>query len=426
MLDRTLAPRAHGIQGMSLIVPEMVTFENGIDAWVFHAPEQDLVKAEFVFGNHYGKEENPLLNTMMSAMLKEGTSRMSSAEIADAIDYYGAYLMPEFSFDHSSLTLYTLNKYVTQVFPIVFDILTDATIPQDELDTAVRNNKQGLQISLEKNDFVAKRLFYQHLFGENRYGSAITVESLDALRREDLLQLYAQQMQPKNCTLFLSGNITKEVLEQAASLFGTKWQNNRALSPSNTPLIVAPTDTSLMYQEKASSLQSAIRLGKQSITRRDPDFPALQFVNTLFGGYFGSRLMQNIREDKGYTYGIGSSLVSLQHTGLFTIATQVGVEVTQATIDEIRIEIDRLHQEQVGEAEIELARNYLLGAMLGSLESVFSHVDKFKAVYFSGMDLSYYDYYTAKIHEMDATTVQQLAQKHLVYDELVTVVVGKM
>lgn len=426
MLDRTLAPQAHDIQGMSLISPEKVAFENGLNVWIFHAPDQNLIKAEFVFANHYSKEENPLLNTMMSAMLKEGTSRMNSAEIADAIDYYGAYLMPEFSFDHSSLTVYTLNKYVTQVFPIVFDVLTDSTIPQEELDTNVRNNKQGLQISMEKNDFVAKRLFYKTLFGDNRYGVSITEESLDALRRDDLLQLFAQQVQPGNCTLFLSGNITREVLDQIGSLFGTAWQNAQSLALSNIPLITPPTHTSLVFQEKASSLQSAIRLGKQTITRQDPDFPALQFVNTLFGGYFGSRLMQNIREDKGYTYGIGSSVVSMQHTGMMTIATQVGVEVTQATLDEVQREIDRLHQELVSEDEIALVRNYLLGAMLGSLESVFSHVDKFKAVYFSGMDLSYYDYYASVVHEMDAAAIQQLAQKHLVYDDLVKVVVGKI
>lgn len=427
MLDRRLAPQAHGIQGMSLISPQELTFENGLKAWVFHAPDQNLVKAEFVFRNSYGKEEDPLLNTTMNVMLKEGTSRMNSSEIADAIDYYGAYLMPEFSFDYSSLTLYTLNKYVHQVFPIVLDVLTDSVIPQEELDTYIRNNKQSLQISLEKNDFVAKRLFYETLFGNNRYGSVVTEESLNRLKRDELLALFAQQVQPGNCSLFLSGNITQEVLDQVAALYGTKWEATSSVFEESAPMITPPIDpTSLVYQKKEGALQSAVRLGKQTITRRDPEFPALQFVNTLFGGYFGSRLMQNIREEKGYTYGIGSSVVSLQHTGMLAIATEVGVEVTQATLDEIRKEIDKLHQVQVEQGEIELVRNYLLGAMLGSLESVFSHVDKFKAVYFSGMDISYYDYYTTRIHEINADDIQKLAQKYLTYDDMVKVVVGKM
>src|SRR5690606_33836890 len=138
------------------------------------------------------------------------------------------------------------------------------------------------------------------------------------------------------------------------------------------------------------ALQSALRLGKRTINRTHPDFPAVQFVNNLLGGFYGTRLMRNIRDEQGYTYGIGYSVSSLQHTGLFTLSSEVGVEVTQATLLEIEKEFDLLRQSPPEQAEVDLVRNYLQGVMLGSLENVFSHADKFKATYFSDMDLNYY------------------------------------
>src|SRR5690606_5823220 len=145
------------------------------------------------------------------------------------------------------------------------------------------------------------------------------------------------------------------------------------------------------------ALQSAIRLGSRTIGRSHADFPALQLVNILLGGYFGSRLMANIREDKGYTYGIGSGIVSLQHDAYLTIATEVGADATRATLVEIEKEIGRLRSEPVSDEELQVVKSYILGSMLGSLENIFAHGDKFRNVYFSGLDIDYYDYYVETI-----------------------------
>ncbi|MFD2598922.1 M16 family metallopeptidase [Sphingobacterium corticis] len=430
MLNRTVAPAAYEIQGMWLVEPQSYIWNNGLCVFTFHAPDQPLVKAEFVFKNVFdSQKEDPLQNMALSAMMREGTSKMSSAEIAEAVDYYGAYLVPEFSFDYTSFTLYTLSKYVDQVLPILHEIFIDAQLPESELLTYKRTNKHSLQISLEKNEFIAKRAFYQQLFGENRYGRVTIESSLDALNREELHRLMFSQMRPENCTLFLSGNVSEELLQQTNNYFGERWSSlkNIESKPSETsfrPMSAYSTD--LIYQERVHSLQSAIRLGSWGLQRTNPEFPALQFVNTLFGGYFGSRLMRNIREDKGYTYGISSSVVSFQHVGMIAIATQVGAEVTQSALDEIKKEMDVLQDKLADDGEVSLVKNYLLGAMLGSLESIFSHADKFKAVYYAGLDLDYYPYYAQVIHEMDAIKVRDIAGKYLQYDAMAKVIVGKM
>ncbi len=182
----------------------------------------------------------------------------------------------------------------------------------------------------------------------------------------------------------------------------------------------------LSYEEKDSALQSAIRLGCQTISRTHPDYPALQFVNTLLGGFFGSRLMRNIREEKGYTYSIGSAIATLKHTGFMTIVTEVGVDVTQATLAEIEKEINLLKAQVASKDEVNLVKTYMEGSMLGSLESIFSHADKFKSVLLNEMTLTYYSYYMDQIRNMSPEKVYDIANKYLDFNAMVKVVVGKI
>ncbi len=425
MLNRVIAPDFQPINSLNLIHPEKVEYDNGLHAFIFQDPNLQLIKLELVFNNLFNQDEFPLRNTVMATMLREGTASLTSAEIAEQIDFYGAYLMPEYSMDHTSLTIYTMQKYVDKVLPIVSDILNNSIFPQHELDTVVRNNKQSLQISLQKNDFVARRLFYQQVFGPNRYGTVPTVEAYDSIDRTSLLGLFQQQTQPANCTLFVAGNVDAQVLKSIRYHLGETWSG--AGQPSkNVKLDIKQVEGGILLEKREEALQSAIRMGNLTVNRTHPDFPAVQFVNTLLGGFFGSRLMRNIREDKGYTYSIGSNIVSLQHSGFFTLASEVGLDVTSATLVEIEKEFEILRQEKTTQDEIDLVRSYLQGVMLGSLESIYSHVDKFKAVYLSNMDLSYYNYYADVIANMTASQVQDIAIRYFDYDKLVRVVVGKM
>lgn len=425
MLNRTVAPLRHDIQDMSLIQPEKHVFDNGLKVFIFRTPKQELVKAEFIFRNIFDGSENSLIHTCLSHMLKEGTKTRTSKQIAEEIDFYGAYLMPEYSFDHTALTLYSLNKHLGAVLPVVHDILNHATFPASELKTYIRNNKQTLRISLQKNDYVARRLFFKNMFGETRYAVIPTEEAYDHLKREDLFDLYQKQIQPKNCTLLLSGNITDAVLQEIRTLFNGHAQHNSMENELSTPDFPAYVPTRVL-EERTEALQSAIRLGVPSVNRVHPDFPAVQFVNTLLGGYFGSRLMRNIREEKGFTYSIGSAFASLQHTGFFTIATEVGVDNTQATLTEIEKEFNILRETQPSAHEMALVKNYILGSILGSVESIFSHADKFKGVYFYGLDLSYYTRYSEVVRNMTAADVQSIANQYFNYDDLLKIVVGKM
>lgn len=425
MLNRTLPPSSQPIKNLSLIEPNSIAYSNGLKAFVFQAPALDLIKFEFIFENVYEGDRLPLHNSVLSAMLKEGTKTRTSVEIAAQIDFYGAFVMPEFSFDHTAISVYTMHKYVADVLPIVADILQHVTVPQQELDTHMRNNKQNLQISLQKNDVLARRLFYKEVFGSNRYGIVPSEEMYDLISREELLKLYDAQIQPSNCTLLIAGNVDAAVLSHVEHFFGENWTGSSQSIESQWSQI-SPTIGRQIIETKDEALQSALRMGHTTISRTHTDFPAIQFVNTLFGGFFGSRLMKNIREDKGYTYSIGSSISSLKHTGFFTLASEVGVNVTKEALQEIDKEFVALQQSKPSVEEVDLVRNYMQGMLLGSLESIFSHADKFKSVYFSGLNYNYYQHYNDVVNDMTADKVLSIAQQYFNHDQMVKIVVGKM
>ncbi|MFD2960654.1 MULTISPECIES: M16 family metallopeptidase [Olivibacter] len=427
MIDRTIAPQFNVVEEVRLLQPEHEVLQNGVDLFVFNSGEQDLVKIEWVFQNLNTEDLHlPLLNIALAGMFLEGTKQYASAEIAEKVDFYGAFLQPEYSFDHTSLTLYALNKHVEKLLPIVKSVLTESIFPESELNTYVRNNKQNLSVSLKKNDFVARRVFNKTIFDSNRYAYSPEIEDYDRLERSDILKLYQHQINAGNCTIFISGRVTNQVHQTVRKIFGDQW-DARPLDQTQQRMVDKGSQKgNLILIERPDALQSAIRVGYQTINRKHPDFSSLQLLNTILGGYFGSRLMSNIREEKGFTYGIGSGIASLKYGAFFTIATEVGVEVTNATLVEIEKEIDRLRNEPIPIEELNLVKNYVNGAFLGSLENVFSHVDKFKNVHFVGLDLTYYNRHLQIVKSSTPETIMNTANKYLDYNNMIKVVVGKM
>jgi len=428
MINRSVAPTFKSLETFHLLRPEEIKLDNGIQLFSFNGGEQELVRIEWVFNNIAWKDRVPLLNVALSGMLLEGTTHLSGAELAEQVDFYGAFLQPEYAFDHLSLTLYTLNKHIGKLLPLIKDVLQNSIFPEKEFQTYCRNNKQTLSVSLKKNDFVARRLFNQAIFSSTRYGYSPEIADYDAIERADLQGLYQQQIRPENCLIFIGGRVDTTVIEAINHEFGQdSWGRNAADIAKNKvePYSFDAISTALIYEPKEASLQSAIRIGTRTIDRKHPDFSYLWIANTLLGGYFGSRLMSNIREDKGYTYGIGSGIGTLKHSAFFTIATEVGADVTSATLDEIAKEMKRLREEMVSVEELEVVKNYLRGTFVGSLENVFSHVDKFKRLYLADVDVNYYQRHFEIIKKCTPSDVLETANKYLNDEDMAKVVVGK-
>lgn len=424
MLDRLTAPEFRDIDHIKLIHPEHIQFDNGCNLYSFNSGDQELVRIEWIFSNLRFDPAKPLLNVAVNTMLTEGTSKLSASQIADHIDYYGAFLQVDYGYDQSQVVLYTLNKQLKHTLPVMKDVITNSIFPEQELETFLRNQQQKLQVSLQKNDVIGRRKFNKAIYGDTIYGLGTEFEDYKTIHREDMLAHFKQMYQPSNCTIIAAGKVDSDILNQITEAFGSNWANP-VEKADISQLALQPAAEHFYYVEKPDALQSAIRMGLPSITRVHPDFPALQVLNTVLGGYFGSRLMANIREDKGYTYGIGSGISSLNKGGAWFIASEVGADVCKAAVTEIEKEISLLKTELILEEELSLVRNYMLGSLLGSLENVMSHADKFKNIHFAGLDYGYYERYTQVIKTITADQLIKLANQYLDTNKFYRVIVGK-
>ncbi len=423
-LDRKTAPEFRAIENISLVRPERFQLDNGCQIFTFNSGDQDLVRIEWLFKNLRFNPAKPLLNVAVNTMLTEGTSRLSASQIADQVDFYGAFLQVDYGYDHSQVVLYTLTKHLSKTLPVLKELIADSVFPEKEIETFVRNQQQKLQVSLQKNDVVARRTFNKAIYGETIYGLGANFEDYKTLQRQDMIEHFRQMYQPANCTIIAAGKVDQSTLDQIVLHFGQEWTNYSVAADISQPTL-QPSTERVYLVEKPGALQSAIRMGLPLINRKHPDFPSFQVLNTILGGYFGSRLMANIREDKGYTYGIGSGLSSLDKGAAFFIASEVGADVCRAAVAEIEKEIVLLKTELVPESELSLVRNYMLGSLLGSLENVFSHADKFKNIHFAGLDYDYYERYTDAVKNITSEEILRLAQKYFDLEKFYRVIVGK-
>ena len=423
MLNRTLAPDFKQVEHIDLIKAEPYVFQNNVKLYVISGGEQELIRIELVFKNVNWNPAKPLQAYTVNTMLVEGTSKLSAQEIANKIDYYGAFLQVDYNYDYSTVTLFTLTKHLAATLPVIKAIVSDSVFAETELETFKTNQKQKLLVSLEKNDYIGRRLFNHTLFGDTIYGYKTESFDYDRLDRTQLLEYFKSAYQPSNCTIIASGKIEASSINLLEEFFGKDWDKGPDVKPN---VFTCPQEKGTEhYCEREDALQSAIRIGKISVNRSHADFPGLQVLNTVLGGYFSSRLMSNIREDKGYTYGIGSAIVSLQNAGYFVIGSEVGAHVCSAAINEIEKEIKTLQTELIPAEELKLVRNYMMGSLLGSLENALSHADKFKNIFFSGLTYEYYNQYIDVVRTISAEELQRLAIKYLDFSDLEKVIVGK-
>ncbi|MEZ5173413.1 MAG: pitrilysin family protein [Bacteroidia bacterium] len=422
-LDRSIAPQAKPVSDPQMILPLSVQLANGILVHFLSAGTQEVVRLELLFRTGAVSHELPVVPGMAVSMLKGGTASHNATQIAEWVDNYGAFLETEPGKDYSSVTLYSLNRFLPQVLPVVRQIINESSYPEDEFDISKSNKTQKFLVGLEKVGFVAGKRFQELLFGEKGYGTPVNTDQYENLNRAEVIEFYRNNIQFQPFELFVSGFISDTVKQLILDEFGRFETRGSAIlhSPGNAPMIGGKH-----FIEKENAMQSAIRIGRPLFTRNHPDYFGMKVLLTILGGYFGSRLMSNIREDKGYTYGIGAGLAVMKHAGYFYISTEVGADVCSAALDEIYKEINVLHHEAVPAAELDLVKNYMLGSLIKSFEGPFEYMERFKTIHLDGFGEDYYKRYASTIRNIQADELMALASKWLRPEDFTQLVVGKM
>ena len=400
---------------------EKYTLNNGVDVYAIDAGAEDVLQVEWVFyaGNWY--EQENLVAASTNFLLKNGTSSKNAFQINEHFEYYGAYLNRSCYNETATVSLHSLSKHLEALLPVVKELITDSIFPEEELAVYKQNMKQRLNVNLKKSDFVASRLIDAYLYGEDHpYGRYSRFEDFDRVERRQLEEFYKQYYLNGKLAIFVAGKLPANIFALLNQHFGDL---------KNQPVKVAAIEAQPALEKKyrvtndPNGVQGAIRIGASFPNRHHPHFLKVQVLNNLFGGFFGSRLMSNIREDKGYTYGIYSYLQNHIQQSAWVISTEAGRDVCEAAIVEVYKEMEGLRQELVDEEELLLVRNYMIGSILGDLDGPFHIINRWKTIILNGLDLNYFDEQINTIKTVSAKELQELANKYLVPENFYELVV---
>ncbi|OWY24573.1 insulinase family protein [Sphingobacteriales bacterium UPWRP_1] len=424
--NRSMAPPLQPVTQLYLPRPEQLQFDNGIPVYLFNTEVQEVALVKLVFEAGKWQEPQRLVARFTNSLLEEGTANYTSRQLAEEIEFYGANLITRTSNNHAEVVLSCLNKHLPNLLPLLQEIITQATFPEEELQTEVRKARQRLMVNRQKTEYLADNRFRELIFGANHpYGYHAGEEDLNALSTGLLKSFYHSHYTPARCTVYLGGKFTQHHLQRINQYLGTThWSNG--LPPTADPLVAPPPvfTPHTEYISKPNAMQAAIRIGKPMFNKSHPQYKAMLFVNTLLGGFFGSRLMRNVREDKGFTYGIYSALVSMLNGGCFEVAAEVNQNVWQAAVKEIFYEISRLKTEPVSGQELNTVRNYLLGRLLQQVDGTFNLLSTVQSLLMYHLDVNYYQELVQTIQSISALDIQQLAEQHLNETDFLQVVAG--
>lgn len=418
MIERKIAPEIKQIEKINFISPnKFLLSENASFFWMKEVPN-DTARLDFTFDAGTVRDSN-LISSLVAGLLFSGTAKKSSTEIHNELDYLGAFFDVGLSHESVMVSFYALNKNMLAVFKIFEDAIENVIFPQNEIDELIRERKQKLQVNLEKVGFLAQREFQKNLFEGTDYARQIQLQDYDAAKRTEILEFHDKNYKKGLRKVLLVGNLDKSdvnlIIENSK-----KWaQTNSQVFESNFKNKIGVSTI-----EKKDAVQSAIRIGKTLFNKNHQDFIGISILNTILGDYFGSRLMKNIREDKGYTYGISSMEVELARSGYFLIGTEVGTNQKDLAITEIKYEIERLQNELIPNVELDLVRNYLLGQLLKGADGPYAMSDLFLSVDAYNLDFTFYDEYIDKIQNIEPKELQELAIKYLNWDTMSIVTAG--
>lgn len=400
---------------------ERTLLDNGTELYLLPANEFEVLRVSFVFRAGTVHQRRPFAASATANLLAEGSARLTAREIAEQLDFYGSYYDVSIDRDFVYLSFCTLTRFFRETLATAAEILLHPLFPEPELRTYCAKRRQELDIERTKVETEAREAFAHSLFGTTHpYGISYPASDYDTLTRADVEEHYRRLYTAENCFVVCSGHIGPEEREAVAALARQLPHGVRAEAPM--PATETTHDARVPHP---GAVQSSIRIGRLLFPRQHPDFLGMQVVASVLGGYFGSRLMQSLREERGYTYGVSAAMINFEREGYFALATQVGTEVTADALRLIYDEIERLRVEPMEETELRLVQNIMAGEMMRILDGPFGMADATIENILCGTDNETIARNLQRIRTITPAKVQRLASQYLRREDLVTVVAGE-
>lgn len=417
------APVIREIKELSLPTYESRVLSNGLTLFILRGGTEPVMRMEVVFRAGATYEHKPGVAEVMAGLMSEGTIHLSSAALAEKIEFLGATLFTRGGVDTVRVRLLTLSRYFPELIGIVLDVIKNPAFDSNELKVYTDNKIERLKIDLKKNEILAYRHLTEAIFGPTHpYGHNVFPEDFQVITTDDLIQHHAHHVWPHKGMIFLSGSFADSEIAHIEDVLGS-WNPAHDNGVEATIDIRSESTTGYVEIDGPQQHQAAIRIGCKLFPQSHPDFNGLLVLNTILGGYFGSRLMMEIRENQGLTYGIYSSIDSFASDGCFYISTETATDNAQKVIDAIGIEMKKLQEELIPDAELQMARNYMMGNLMTQIDGPFSTMDYIKSMKIEHLEDETFGEMVRTIQEITPTQLRELAIRYLDLAGWVTIVV---
>lgn len=402
------------------------TLPNGLQVVTLRYPTVPKVSAVLTIRSGLSNDpagEAGLAQFVVDAV-QEGTTSRDSRTLRREVFAMGATLAGTAGQDTSSFTIRGLADTLPQMLGVLSDIVRNPTFPQDEIDLLKTNTAQGLQAQLASPQFVANRVYRQTLFGPHPYARVgPTLDSVAAIDRDAIVAFHKGHYRPNNAFLIVTGDVTPEAAFAAAQKAFGAWTRG-AVPPAPAATVPTLKGRKIVFVQRPNSVQSSISIGNFTIKRDDPRWHVLQMANQIYGAAFDSRLVRNIREEKGYTYSPQSQFQAMEQAGLYRAVADVRNDVTGATIKEIYAEIDKLRAGGPEGAELGNAKTYMRGLFVIQNATQAGLTNTLNTMYSFGLPKDYPETFQKTVSSLSAEAVKTGAQMLLGSQDSVIVVVG--
>ena len=414
-LDRSLIPATHQLQLTISREPEIIYLKNKIEVQLLHLNETQLIRIDFMFKGGQWLEKHPQQARFAFSQLKEGTKTYSADSISEKLDFLGATITSSTNLSYSYLTIQCLRKHLKEVLQIVSSMLNEPLYDAVKLQIAVNQARTAFLINQKKVATVCRNKFYAEILGQSHpMGRYQTVEDYDSLTTKHLQDYYNENITSRNCSLFITGGYENEDIDLIFQLFGEgQWGGTNNQAPQIKPIPATPfKERHFSVKMPEPTVQAAVKVGCLLPMQDDADMPYIRLLSVLLSGYFGSRLMNSIRETKGLTYDISGSLLSIPFQTVYVIQTETPNACVQQVIDEIYIELQKLCLEPIPDEELMQVKNYIIGNVLRRCELTFNLPSLLMGLSFRGKTLHDFVESNQKINQVDTTLLLNIAKKY--------------
>jgi zinc protease len=401
-------------------------FSNGLEVILAEAHSIPKFHGELFFrsGNAAVADRAPGLAEIAATVVRTGTTKRTSRQIEEDLRRLGADLSSSAGADTSAISFAGLSEFTEPLLGLVNELAREAAFPEGEFERERRQKLEEVKLERTQPGFLASERLRKVLFGAHPYAQVSpSEEQVAAYKRADLQAVYRESYTPENGLLLLVGDFDSQVmLKSAEKVFGAwtgkKPESKTAAAPAN------PRGRRMYLVHVPGAVQTQILAGCHAITRKNPDWVKLGLTNSLYGGAFNSRLVMNIREDKGYTYTPRSSVHALRQHGYFSVSAAVRNDVVGASLTEIFYEMDKLRSVPVPEPELADAQNYLSGVFSMGLATQDGLLSQLSTVALNELQDDYLETYRDKVRALKPEDLLATARKYLDSANMQIVVVG--